>query len=193
MQGNRNEFVFKVCILCVTCNFLYQLQDLESMLKGEFYFGVIYQWTAFFILIGLMIKYFRGDKQAIYPLIHVLTIRQSIAMIDFEGRRFRIQGFRLFMFSISQVYTVFLLLFCINFISENKKHMYFGNIVNFTFTVVGMLIINQQEKFSINLTLRLLYENLGFVLTTYVAFGIFLYIIMRLFENEKKEILKACY
>ena len=142
MQINRNEFVFKVCLLCITTNFLYQLQDLGSMIKGEYYFGVIYQWCAFAIIFTLMVKYLRGNKQMIYPLIHLLTIRQSFALLDFEGRRFRMEPFKLQIFIVSQVQAIFQLLFCINFISENKTHMYLTNIINFTITILGELIIS---------------------------------------------------
>jgi hypothetical protein len=75
MDKNRNDFVFKVCLLCMTTNFLSQVELLPHMLAGGFYFGILYQWSFFFALCFLAFKFQRGNKQMIYPLIHLITIR----------------------------------------------------------------------------------------------------------------------
>ena len=94
--------------------------------------------------------------------------------------------FKLTSFIIAQVQAIFVLLFCMNFISENNSLLYFGNIINFTLTFIGELIIQQKQPFSIELTIYLIKNNVGFGVTTYISFAVYIWIVIQLFKKEKK-------
>ena len=60
-----------------------------------------------------------------------------------------------------------------------------SNFVNFSLTTVGMLIINQQEKFSVSLFFTLIADNLMFIIVVFAAFGALLWMLLELFLQEK--------
>jgi len=160
------------------------------MLDTANYFPLVLHWAMTFVVIGLAVAYYwKNMNRAVHPLLWLLTVRQSFAILDFEERRSRFTDFRLLMFLVSQVYAVFVLLFCVNFIFSSRKVIIATNLINFLFTCLGFLIINQDEEFSLSLSFTLLVNNSGTVIFIFLSFGTFLYIIMTLFMNEKYEIL----
>jgi hypothetical protein len=90
MQQGRIDFVMRISTLCLTTNFMYQVLELQAMLKTKNYFAPAYQWIMSIVCLILAILFYcRGKKNLVYYFIQILTLRQSFAMMDFEERRFR--------------------------------------------------------------------------------------------------------
>ena len=102
---------------------------------------------AFFICVVLAVIYYCKDTKAVYPLLYIITLRQSFALMDFEQRRFRMpSNFEIMQFEIAQVVSVFVLQFCINFMFLNKWVIAISNVSNFLLMTFGTLILNSTEK-----------------------------------------------
>jgi hypothetical protein len=80
---DRNGFVMKICTICLGSNLLFQLISAGTMIKGQHYFGLLYQWVLFSIMCVLMFQYyFCNKKKMVYPLVYLMAIRQSFASTD---------------------------------------------------------------------------------------------------------------
>jgi len=102
LSDNKNTFVMNVCMLCLLLNIVFQLGETQALLSIDLLGVVIFQWLVTVIAIGLTVAYYwKKVKQAVYPLLLVLTVRQSFALMDFELRRMRFDDFRLLIFEVS--------------------------------------------------------------------------------------------
>jgi hypothetical protein len=193
MQQGRIDFVMAISNLCMTTNFMYQVGELQAMLDTKNYFAPAYQWILFTVsLILTFLFYCRGKKNMVYYLIQTITLRQSFALMDFEGRRFRKTAWELQQFVLIQSLTVYCLIVCMNLIVGPSKMRLVSNFVNFLTVYIGGIIINQKEKFSFLLLGTLILENIVSLIMLAFSVTFSVWLIGEITKMEKYNLLMVC-
>lgn len=181
----------RICSLLFVTNIIFQVRMLEKLVSHQNYFAITYQWIVSLVAFFKVIKfYYYEEVNYVYPLVLLITFRQSFTMLDFEGRRFWDDPKENVFFLISQNSVVIILLFCINFLFKSKKINVAATITNYLMAWFGTIIIvnrfdwNQESFFS------LLLNNLLQILSG-TLFLVFLWFAKDMMEKEKYELLKS--
>jgi hypothetical protein len=78
------------CNFFVVTNIYYQITGTPALLKDtELYWIVVYQWLVSLVVVVGMVLFYKFKKDTLVYMLHLLTIRNSFVMMDFEQRRVR--------------------------------------------------------------------------------------------------------
>lgn len=182
---DRQNFGINICISTLFINMLFQLNNLQTLLKRGRFFAPLYQWTMWIMLIVLCYLYKRKKMTFLaQPIIFLVAFRNTFAMLDFEGRRFWMDSWGLQFFIANQVQTVLIFMYLISLTFEKKIWRNLALFILYILLICGDLIIMSKVEFSFAMLLGQLRLKFSEVIFIALAFAVYLWIIKTLFSKD---------